>query len=546
MKCNASDDADRIVARPAGKTAISYSGDVVVHTPSTAKLDVRAVWTEWHDDSSSNTKPTTRTKDLTAFELIISNPPESATFEGMPFDHERFRIESAVHEFGDTKARRVLYHATATSRFPEYFKEYWHVASKTGSEAQREASRQPEWPRFQLDSAAAVSTIVLSTAPPPPPTVRGCEPVFAWTRWERDGNVFHRTRESGWIRLVLDREWYKSGVNEQVALVLNPNPEGADELPEGKYRRASRYMSRWGGDPLWRDTEAQRANPTHSSKYPGYATPWVSAKDVLPLATPVTALMEVPPPPGSQKTEKVCVSVLPLGEPQYDAVLDAWVCEFRIDPRLQYMPFVKLGIARYQPHGLVVLSGDKVGNCQSPIPCSEDDVTLDCRVSQPTLIPQLLQLFPERRATIRIDNWQYQRIDVRVEGNGARSETLAGMVQLARMYAEVQMPRQGIGDPSDELDWADPVGDAVEVPDTGCGEATSDRMRFILRRVGDSWVGCIDVKKMPDRPLRIRLREVELFYAMEELNRDDPASVPVSTQRDQERTVYVETHIIRI
>jgi hypothetical protein len=150
------------VARSLGNTFANLKGDVSLHIPSTAKVDLHAAWTEWRDDPNT-AKPYERPVQTTVTEILVTTGPDWGqlpshmltvqddrrlhfntdtqfgdfdviqtirdALAANPPQGERVTLQAQLdvlskltsHEFGDTRYRHVTYQLIATSRFREYF-----------------------------------------------------------------------------------------------------------------------------------------------------------------------------------------------------------------------------------------------------------------------------------------------------------------------------------------------------------------------------------------------------------------------------------------
>jgi hypothetical protein len=221
--------------RDSDSTFAYVGGQLSVHGASTAKVDLLATWTDQvdtdqgpvlsqysahvlEDGTPSDIPPagTVPPATYTNNQITFQAPPPPTNQSG--------RTYLARHEFGDTKARTVIYQAVATSRFSEYF---------------------PSTIAKELISITGPTATVQvpSSARPPAPSVRSTLPTFIWSRNPQDaGGNRVDTRTSG-VRVYLNRPWFLSGPDEKLAVVLAqtyPPPESATP-----------YLSLWGQDPAF-------------------------------------------------------------------------------------------------------------------------------------------------------------------------------------------------------------------------------------------------------------------------------------------------------
>jgi len=331
--------------REANKTTAYLRGVIDLHVPSTAKLELLATWTEPRDDLAlpepdevtGNAHVMEIPTDLKGQSLNLLNyvahdtyvmtleDDRILTFDTLsagesarelrkllaavpaPADADKLQKarlltdKLAAHDFGDTKYRRVRYHAAATSRFREYFPEaFWPDLARTGAE-------------MELHLPA--------TARPAAPRLRYVLPTFGWTA-EDDGQTAASRRLGGGLRIYMERGWWSSGDGELLAVVLGPY------MPDKRDPRY-RYATYWGQDPL-------------------YSSPPLE----LPLAGQFRNAVQVAP--GVMLSELPGQYVTVVGyKPEWDKSLKLWTVDLDLPTAGHYFPFVRLALARFQPRALL-------------------------------------------------------------------------------------------------------------------------------------------------------------------------------------------------
>jgi hypothetical protein len=206
--------------RYAGETFAAISGQIVNHAKSTGRLDIDATWEEPIDDIMTEGPSALSGHNHVSDFLLEAN--ENNCQIGRD-DFAPTSAQAAVHrvrhEFGDTKHRWVNYHATATTRFREYF--------------------PPEItndPALITHAGADALRSVPSSRRPDPPDVLYVVPTWTWgghtiTRKNfKKGAVtrfpstrFH-IRSGGGLRVYLNRPWYSSGADELLGVVVKDQP----------------------------------------------------------------------------------------------------------------------------------------------------------------------------------------------------------------------------------------------------------------------------------------------------------------------------------
>jgi hypothetical protein len=317
--------------RTEGDTTVRFLGAVDLHGPSTDRLDMEAAWSEWVDDVS---KPAPeRVSGVAAVGHVPIEVDEDlaviATTDGsvtLP-DGDIVRTHRLVHQTGDTKHRNIDYRMRAATRFREYFAPQLFTS---------------------IDDSTVVgaprTVNVPSAARPGKPPVRDVLPLLRWHEQTEAAQPFavSRTRSSG-VRIYIDRPWYLTGDDEQLAIVL-----GSDSVQED-------VISLWGADPVFEQQGPQ-------------------SRTALPLTDIVHTLglddrrePGRPVGPGAPvRLDDVAgrPSVLVLGyEPEFSPERNMWFVDVAFDPGTAFWPFVRLAVARYQPSSLAGLSLSPIVKC---------------------------------------------------------------------------------------------------------------------------------------------------------------------------------------
>lgn len=305
--------------RAPADTGTSFVAFLEVDGPSTGRIDLEAQWTEPVDDVAQP-EPTEENRlavachaDLEPFENLVLLAPKPAVIPVVGVGP--VPVHKARHEFGDTKHRLVNYTIRASTRFREYFPEpLVNTADK----------------RSVISEAKAVH--VLSSAAPPPPQIHSVLPLFRWDEIGDPGQPFgiRRRRRSG-VRIYLERPWFQTGADEQLALLF----PGSDTEPG--------YLSAWAGDPLWlnRGPADQFVGLSVEDVYSSVGLDGVRGPD--PRLSP-----PVPFPVADSRAGKTATI---LGHrPEYNPDRQMWFVDVAIEPAQAVWPFVRLAVARYQPY----------------------------------------------------------------------------------------------------------------------------------------------------------------------------------------------------
>ena len=308
--------ATLIPDRDYGENVAKLNTNLLVHGPSTDKLDIEAEWTEWVDDvTHTEPLPLNEWKDdvqriptkskvfhfttlYAVFNYVFGN-----LVKGNPFP-------AINHQFNDTKHRRVSYKSIASTRYREHF--YQLIEDKKDT--------------FLLtrESSMVKDIIIPSSARPLAPQIEYIIPTFEWDRVEK-GNLTLTGRASG-LRIYLKRPWYSSGEGEQLAVILSINL--SDNI-------SSKNVSctTWGTDPT-----------KLSAPLPGGInlafTSFVNVKKEN--AEAVLSTVENP----SAKVSAVAFDV------KYDKERKLYYADIMLNIVAAYYPFVRLALARYQKYSV--------------------------------------------------------------------------------------------------------------------------------------------------------------------------------------------------
>jgi hypothetical protein len=316
-------DADaRAVKKEIGDTAAMFSGHAILHNWSTGKVELLAAWKEWDDTSGAG--PVQIDRQAFASQALVTYRADAVLKGNTELldeteDGLRLRLE-----FGDTRHRQVDFRLVGTSRYEEYFPPSLRSAR----------------------NGLATSLDVASSARPAAPEVEYVLPTFGW-KTETKGNKLIRTRVGGGLRIYLKRPWYSSGDEEQLGVVLAQQPP--DRLPPA----LQPYVTQAGRDPIWESALS------HTALAKGDFSNCIDYKEGLPLE-------EVPPsrPASSNFLLRLLSRIFSRGtrhpvnvaafEPRYNPERGLWSCDVQFDPAklTSYYPFVRLALARYQPHSI--------------------------------------------------------------------------------------------------------------------------------------------------------------------------------------------------
>lgn len=285
---------------PNATTATLADDALALDRPSTGRIDIYARWDDPVDDPADSAWRTTR-NELHAGGVTIDEN------DGNPLAPDAIETPARsplAHDFGDTRHHRVTYRAVGTSRFVGFY-----PASLT------------ENPQNVTRQSSPVTLHVPSTAPPAPPDIAYVVPTFRRSGPSGDGRIAaveQNTAQIGeGLRVYMNRGWFSSGAGEQLALIVGtPNTPGA-LLPN---------VSAWGMNPL-RDA-APLPGPLQLAHVWGGATRF----NAWPLDGGTVGMVACDVAFSDEH-----------GLPFADIVFLS---------QRAFMPFVRLALARYQPHAI--------------------------------------------------------------------------------------------------------------------------------------------------------------------------------------------------
>jgi hypothetical protein len=303
-------------------------GGLRIHGASSSKIDLQASWVEVADDPAqpgptksltSDHVETIDLSDLSGGEIpanalgtryvAVYIPQVDTLWFAAPIDTlagvtTPGTVAAPLHRFQDTKHRWISYRAVATTRFQEYFPE-------PGLDFTR--------------SSAPLLVDVPSSARPTIPDVLYVVPTFGWEQQE-SSNVKTSVRLSNGLRVYLRRPWFSSGENELLGVVLWPVDGPAITPPD--YASFKPFFTQWGNDPIWQSGNLDDV--------PSFA--------VFPSATTIGQGLTV-----DETTHLFDVAGHELA---YDVARELWFCDITLATVPAYAPFVRLALARYQPHSI--------------------------------------------------------------------------------------------------------------------------------------------------------------------------------------------------
>lgn len=324
---------------------------VNLHGPSTGKFEIVADWGEWVDDLQKDGPELVPSEGELSEILLAENHVnkfrlDKAVDAQLPepdrdLGQEKRRARGDRHEFGDTRFRLIRYRVRASTRFREYlppalFAKRENVV-RTGPAAAGPAvavgaNDDPGAPVLRDSAGDTDRVIVPATLPPDEPRVLYTVPTFRWQQSDSGETTTH-TRLGNGLRVWLDRPWFSSGNGELLGVVILGDGTNFNQIADDMQG----LVTQWGVDPLW------------DSRLPKHKT---SVKDFGARVHDETVHLQEKP--DGDRVHVVGHRV------HWDADRKLWYCDIELDPGATYMPFVRLALVRYQPHGLPAAKVSKV------------------------------------------------------------------------------------------------------------------------------------------------------------------------------------------
>lgn len=348
-----------VIERPRGATWVRPLVQALVHRLTTDRIDLMATWNEPLEGGVFGA-PSNLSKTDLAFPVKITDPlgyagivehrlPDPAEPDRIAFGPVKAgmvgddALHPRVHDFGDTRYRRVEYRLLGTTRFREY------VPAPATPGRLGSSTRDDQ----RLTVTGNVARIwAPSAAPPPAPEVLYVMPTFGWTRHTGNDGRHSSWRRGSGLRVWLDRPWNATGYGEMLAVVLPPAGQPI-EPNDAPYKDV---VTQWGSDPVWKSPAVDGVAPT-LQRFPRARTGPDASGAWLPPDAPAA---EADQPPHPFRINSIPHAGLPVGwgiglvdvaphDVAWDAERKLWYCDIEIRHGASYFPFVRLALARYQP-----------------------------------------------------------------------------------------------------------------------------------------------------------------------------------------------------
>ncbi len=332
---------------------------------STDRIDLRANWNDPFEDGEADVLENRARMDhafsvkITDAKSYAGNPdyiPQGTDLIGVGRRiHDR--LPQKMHEFHDTRYRRIEYWIEATSKFREFLPASLLTEVVGGETRTTEENIKVVGPKLR--------TWIPCSAPPPAPEVLYVVPTFGWVR---SGDEARKTswRRGGGLRVYLNRNWNASGYGEMLAVVLPGAAFKDDPNDKPTGQPLKNFVTQWGNDPIWLSPFVSGSSPGRGS-FPLARTAADPDGKWLPTFAPAE---EADQPAGPfqttglehpelrSPTADTVVDIAPH-DVHYDDERKLWYCDIEVAWGAAYFPFVRLALARYQP---VALHGAHLSN----------------------------------------------------------------------------------------------------------------------------------------------------------------------------------------
>lgn len=485
--------------RKPGSEDASLIGGLKIHAASTAQVDLMAEWDDPYDDVTQPRlegeayikKNTAQADEIPVSRLtdgFITTGQGTANYRLLAYydaDQDLLafgragdrlgHLQSGVslyadtaprHHFNDTRRHRVRYTPKATSRYREYFPQ----------------DQDLDFTRLGPETLVDVP----ASARPAAPLIDYVIPTFGWQR-QSETNLKRSVRFGGGLRVYMERPWFSSGEGELLGVLLYDYINGSQVDREAW----KAYVTQWGADPAW--------------QAPG--VPFLPEIYSFPNALAHEASLTLP----GRAPGRVRVVGFPA---QFDYESQRWFADLTIDTQsLAYTPFIRLALARYQPHALP-----------------------DAKLST-VMLADYAQLTPDRSAVLTADPYHPRRLRLTVSGPAPSGP--APVITGAKPTVPVTTPtlvtvtlQQRSHLVNNELDWEDApptAGTVTSQPQAG--------MPALVR-----WTGSIEFPGIVEPgELRVLVREYEYLPANYTINERKGRQI----HREQpKRLIYAETFAI--
>ncbi len=288
----------------AGGVGVQGTARFEVHRASSGTVDLLAEWEERIDTGIGELGEPRQRRLVVGSAVVDAGGTEPVEVH-------------LVHDFGDTRHRRVRYRGVAATRFAEYF------------------PRVPAGDTTQQLAGADVEVSVPNRGRPLPPEVHSIVPIFSHTTTASLGTI-SKVRKTRGLRVYLHRPWEQTGENERLGVVIPADTPLVGGQPPALSTLMQEYVSRWGGDPIAKGEADQAPVRLTALQFPNRVT---GESPQLPLVDQALAA-------AGERARIVSHAV------QFDPRRRLWFADIALDVPDQNWPFVRLALVRFQPQSV--------------------------------------------------------------------------------------------------------------------------------------------------------------------------------------------------
>ena len=319
-------------------TTCFFVGGLDMDNPSTGALMCDAEWSDWgpdtirRDDRIGKWQPYPSPQFARLF--TINSIPSSYPSGKIYLEDLDLLPQGCAYSFRDGRARKLRLKLIGRSRFADYYKQD-QGAAKIGVPGTCEVAS--EWSK---------DVWVPCNFRPPPPVVTRIMPVLATTLTPPAKSQQYEFSRQTVFRVELGDECYTTGEDEKIALVFHPNGPAVCDYGSEVLKPFSAGVTRWGRDPLHEgELSVLNITPGH---FDGAESP---TADLLLL--PANA---DPSDSENKIRQPLKVQILPykiqLNNQTGKLYIDIHIRADATPFKTTYMPFIQLGLARYQEHAV--------------------------------------------------------------------------------------------------------------------------------------------------------------------------------------------------
>lgn len=417
-----------------GGVTCFFKGSALIDAPSTGALSLDGRWEDWGPEmlrfDASRDIPWSFLRAPQFARLFTLADIASVTVKANSIGRDTVDLLGPTSNphglsftFRDGRARRMETKLTGLSRFNAYYPE----AGATSTTPFRAGTCERVSDNFR-------ELWIPCTFRPPPPEVQRTMPWFIYSTTGVSGDKKFTVERTTRYRVELARNWYVSGEGEMLGLLFDGQADDVCDYAGDLLKPFAGGLTRWGRDPLH---DVAVPVPTVSpERFAGHRTP----KDALLVAgaDPIDDTTPTVPP--------LKVKVLPYPV-EFDFQRGQFYCDIDfVDDdaggAAPYMPFVQLGLARYQPEAVKDLElSTAVGEMIQLLPLRRATAEFR-RKNEPSRFRFELRGPSDGRATTRLDVTALVRRNDTPGGPRWVPQTWHHNSKIAE---ELNLPRQGDG-----------------------------------------------------------------------------------------------------